>query len=94
MINAQDSEVVLASPNGEALIRKTPMVCGGDACIRNSRIMVWLLVAFKRGGMTDEQLLYGYPGLTAEDLAAAWEHYKLHPQEIDAAIRANEEDDD
>ena len=53
MINAQDSEVVLTSPNGEALIRKTPMVCGGDACIRNSRIMVWLLVAFKRGGMTD-----------------------------------------
>ena len=94
MINAQDSEVVLASPIGEALIRKTPMVCGGDACIRNSRIMVWLLVAFKRGGMTDGQLLYGYPGLTAEDLAAAWEYFTLHPQEIDSVITANERLDD
>jgi len=94
MINAQDSEVVLASPLERLSSARPPMVCGGDACIRNSRIMVWLLVAFKRGGMTDSVLLANYPGLTADDLAAAWEYYRLYPQEIDEAIAANERLDD
>ncbi len=26
------------------IIQKTPNVCGGDACIRNTRIRVWLIV--------------------------------------------------
>jgi uncharacterized protein (DUF433 family) len=76
-----------------SLIQKTPDVCGGDACIRNSRIMVWLLVAMMRDGMAEEQILYNYPGLTTDDLAAAWEYYKHNRQEIDEAI-ANQEVED
>lgn len=94
MIHAQRSEVVLSGPNGEALVQKTPDVCGGDACIRNSRIMVWLLVAFKNGGMSEHDLLENYPTLSSTDLAAAWEYYRQHPQEIDEAIRQNEQDED
>ena len=75
-------------------IRKTPDVCGGDACIRETRIMVWLLVAFKRQGMTDAELVENYPGLTDDDLAAAWEYARLHPAEIEEAITANERDED
>ena len=94
MPNAPISEIVLADPNGEALVRKTRGVCGGEACIRNSRIMVWLLVSFMRQGMTDAELLANYPTLTAEDLDAARVYYRQHPDEIDEAITANENDDE
>ena len=73
-------------PPASSWIEKTPGVCGGDACIRNTRIMVWLLVAYRQGGMSDQELLYIYPGLTADDLAAAWEYYQHNQQEIDEAI--------
>ena len=94
MIETRQSEVVLAGPNGEALIQKTPSVCGGDACIRNIRIMVWLLVALKKDGASEAKLLAAYPTLSTEDLQAAWEYYRLHPEEIDEAIKANEGDEE
>jgi uncharacterized protein (DUF433 family) len=90
MPDAPISEVVLAGPNGEALVRKTPSVCGGEACIRDSRIMVWLLVSLLRLGMTDAEVLSNYPTLTTADLDAARAYYRQHPDEIDEAIAANE----
>ncbi len=94
MANVPVSEVVLAGPNGQALVRKTPEVCGGEACIRDSRIMVWLLVTFMRQGMADAELHANYPTLTAEDLDAARVYYRQHPDEIDKAIAANGNDED
>jgi uncharacterized protein (DUF433 family) len=94
MANTAQSQVMLAGPQGEPLIRKTPGVCGGDACVRDTRIMVWLLVALKRQGLTDAALLENYPGLSGEDLAAAWQYARLHPDEIDEAMAANESDED
>jgi len=47
-------------------------VMGGDACIRNTRIPVWVLVEYKRQGLSDGDLLAQFPGLNAADLAAAW----------------------
>src|SRR5437764_9443175 len=94
MANTAQSQVMLAGPGGEPLIRKTPGVCGGDACIRETRIMVWLLVALKRQGLTDATLLENYPGLTGRDLEAAWEYARLHPEEIEEAIAADERDED
>lgn len=90
MVETDKSVVVLAGPNGEPLVRKTPDVCGGDACIGNTRIMVWLLVAFKKGGMGDEEILANYPTLTPQALAAAWEYYRLHPEEIEQAQATHE----
>ncbi len=87
MTGTEKSAVVLAGPNGEPLVQKTPNVCGGDACVGNSRIMVWLLVSFKKQGASNEELLSGYPTLTPKDLAAAWEYYRLHAEEIEAAIK-------
>jgi uncharacterized protein (DUF433 family) len=72
-------------------IRKTRGVCGGDACIRDTRIMVWLLVDLRRQGMSNAEVLAGYPGLSEEDLAAAWEYYVAHPGEIDDAIEAQQQ---
>jgi uncharacterized protein (DUF433 family) len=75
----------------EAQIQKTPNVMGGEACIRRTRIAVWGLVAWKRAGWTDDRLLANFEGLTQDDLESAWTYYAAYPDEIDAAIRANDE---
>jgi len=73
-------------------ISKTPGVCGGDACIRNTRIPVWVLVNFRRFGLSESELLYNYPTLTAADLGNAWAYADAYPEEIEIAIQENEED--
>ncbi len=72
-------------------IQKTPDVCGGDACIRNTRITIWGLVEWRRLGLADDEILRRIRGLTAADLAIAWSYYKQHSDEIEQAIRENEE---
>ena len=72
-------------------ITKTPGVCGGDACIRGHRIPVWVLVGYRRLGKSEEELIHDYPSLTLADLHAAWEYAAANPEEIDQAIRGNEE---
>lgn len=76
-------------PSG--LIFKTPNVCGGDACIRSTRIMVWLIESFRRHGAPIERIFEAYPGLTREDVFAAWDYAERHRDEIDEAIRDNAE---
>jgi uncharacterized protein (DUF433 family) len=71
------------------IIQKTPNVCGGRACIRNTRIPVWLLVLSRRLGRTDAGQLEDYPGLSPADLDACWDYYRDHPIEIEQAIWLN-----
>ena len=92
MTNSDKAQIVFADPDGKTLIRKTPGVCGGVACIRDTRIMVWLLVDLKRQGASDKEILEGYPSLTIHDLAAAWEYARLHAQEIENEIATQEEE--
>jgi uncharacterized protein (DUF433 family) len=75
-------------------ISKKPDRCGGDACVRDTRITVWGLVAYRRLGMSDAEIMQAVQGLTSADLEAAWEYAAAHPKEIDEAIRANEEGDE
>ncbi len=75
----------------ESLIQKTPGVIGGDACIRRTRIAVWMLVEWRKLGRTDDQLLEDFPDLTRADLNAAWDYYATNADEIDSAIRDNNE---
>ncbi len=72
-------------------VQKTPDVCGGDACIRNTRITVFGLVEWRKLGLSDERLLEIIQGLTPDDLAAAWEYYRHNRAEIEEAIRLNNE---
>lgn len=74
-----------------APIQKTPGVCGGDARIRNTRIPVWLLVGYRKDGVDDAGLLKLYPGLSLDDLSAAWWYYAEHRDEIEQAIREQED---
>ena len=77
----------------DELICKTPGVIGGDACIRKTRIAVWMLVELRdRLGMSNDKIKsYFDPPLTDADLSAAWEYYEHNAQEIDEAIRRNED---
>ena len=71
-------------------IEKTPDVCGGEARVANTRIPVWLLVAYRKDGVTDNRLLELYPTLGVGDLAAAWWYYAEHREEIERVIREQE----
>lgn len=72
----------------EVAIRKTPGVVGGDACIRSTRIPVWALVQFKKLGKSEAELIADFPGLTSDDLDAAWNYYRLNTAEIEEALAA------
>jgi uncharacterized protein (DUF433 family) len=72
-------------------ISKNADRCGGDACIREARIPVWVLVNYRRLGASAADILRAYPSLTPADLEAAWEYSAAHVEEIDRAIRENED---
>jgi len=75
-------------------ISKQPGRCGGDACIRETRITVWGLESYRRLGLTDDQIVAAIQGVTATDLEAAWEYVASHEAEINEAIRENEAGDE
>lgn len=64
--------------------------CGGNACIRDTRIPVWSLVEGRRLGLSDARLLQAYPLLTPADLATAWEYSRQEPLEIERSIWENQ----
>ena len=74
-------------------IEMTDGVMGGVACIRQTRIPVWLLYRARQLGLGEADLLKSYPGLTAEDLVNAWHYAEEHPGEIESQIRTNELED-
>ena len=67
--------------------------CGGEACVRDTRIPVWVLVNSRRLGLSDADILAAYPSLGPADLEAAWSYAAGEPEEIDRAIRENEAGD-
>jgi uncharacterized protein (DUF433 family) len=97
--------LVLTSPLADKLIKcasatprqagswveKTPGICGGDACVRNTRHTVSGLVQWRRLGLSDARILEHHPDLTQADLDAAWSYFAQHGDEIDRAIKEDEE---
>ena len=81
------------APERGTAIRKTPGVCGGEACVRDTRIPVWTLVQLKKLGRGEAQLLADFPSITQVDLDAVWNYYRQQPNEIDQAIAAEERED-
>jgi uncharacterized protein (DUF433 family) len=72
-------------------IEKRPGVCGGAACIRNTRYTVAGLVQWRRLGLSDERILEHHLDLSKADLEAAWAYYLEKPDEIEQVIRDDEE---
>lgn len=71
-------------------ITKTPGVMGGDACIANTRLPVWLFVSLRQQGAADAQLFEAYPSLTAADLVNVWAYADAYPDEIETALEEQE----
>jgi len=71
-------------------ITKTPEVLGGDACIANTRLPVWLFVSLRQQGATDADFLEAYPHLSAADLANVWHYADAHTEEIERALQEQE----
>lgn len=71
-------------------ITKTLGVIGGDACVANTRLPVWLFVSLRHQGASDAELLEAYPHLTAADLVNVWAYADAYPEEIAAALREQE----
>jgi uncharacterized protein (DUF433 family) len=90
---AEGTRVEVAPRTGmEPLIRKTPGVCGGRACVGKRRIAVWMLVEARDLGISDDRLLTDYdPPLTRAELDAAWQYAAIHPDEIARDIQENNE---
>ena len=47
-----------------------PNVCHGQACVKGTRTMVWLVLQYLANGDRVEDVLAAYPGLTAENVQA------------------------
>jgi uncharacterized protein (DUF433 family) len=75
--------------NARQGIEKTPNVCGGSACVVNTRIPVWILVEARQLGITEAELLQDYPHIGAADLVNAWAYAEAFPEEIEAEIQEN-----
>lgn len=88
---ARPSGLVRESMIADSWISKSPERCGGDACIRYTRIPVWVLANYLRLGGTKEELLRNYASLTTPDIETALAYAEAHRNEIDRAIRENEE---
>ncbi len=71
-------------------IQKTPGVCGGRACVGDTRIPVWTLIGFLQQDATDEDMLQAYPALTVDHLNLVRDYYEAHRAEIDHEIREQE----
>jgi uncharacterized protein (DUF433 family) len=72
-------------------IQKSPCVCGGEPCVRNTRHTVAGLVEWKSQGLTDARMLGHHPDLTRADLEAAWAYYASHREEIEQALKEDAE---
>ena len=82
---------MLETETAQSWIQATHGVCGGEACVRNTRHSVAGLVQWKKLGLSDEQILQHHPDLTFADLEAAWAYFRQHVTEIEQAIQADEE---
>ena len=64
----------MTEPDADTLIRERlvadPAVCGGQVCVKGTRIPASLILGAMAGGDTIDDLLRGYPALTREDVAA------------------------
>lgn len=86
-----DELIARNNRNGNPRIRKMNGPCRGAACIANTCIAVWLLVHWRKEGMSEKEIIESYSNLISmEDLKAAWEYYENHEEEIDFVLKYNE----
>lgn len=71
-------------------VHEVPGVCGGYPVIRNTRIMVSLIVELTRQGATVNELSQHYPHVGREAIQGALDYYAAHPARVDQDIERQE----
>ena len=57
--------------NWKERITADPSICHGKACIKGTRIMVSVVLDNLADGISEQDILGGYPSLTSDDIKAA-----------------------
>jgi uncharacterized protein (DUF433 family) len=70
-------------------IVKDPNILGGSAVIRGTRVPIRAVVGYYKIGLSVEEILEGFPKLTAAQIYDALSYYHDHPEEIDQEIEQN-----
>jgi len=65
-----------------ARVTSDPDVLDGQPCLRGTRIPVHDIAASVRAGLSEAEILTGYPDLTAEDIALAVTYAKANPPSV------------
>jgi uncharacterized protein (DUF433 family) len=72
-------------------ITKAPGVCGGRACIAGHRIRVMdIVVLHEMRGLSRDELVQTFPGLTPADIHAALAYFFEHVSEIQEEYRGDQ----
>ena len=53
------------------LIVRDPSICHGQATVRGTRVLVSVILDNLAAGLTEEEILAGYPSVTREGIRAA-----------------------
>lgn len=54
--------------NETTRISSDPEICHGKPCIKGTRIMVYLILEMVEYGLSYDQIIEEYPGITVEDI--------------------------
>jgi len=57
--------------NWQDYITVNPNICHGQACIKGTRVMVSVVMDNLAAGLTPDELIQSYPGLTRDAIQAA-----------------------
>ena len=63
-------------------IVRDPAICSGKPVIKGTRILVKNIIGMLAGGSGYPQILAAYPELTEDDVTAAVDYAKGHPEEL------------
>ena len=62
--------------------------------MEGTRIPVWIIVDWSRAGWSVVRLEREYPSLTHDDIEAALEYARRHPEEIERNLADQDDDSD
>lgn len=77
------SKPEFAEPSLDALIVRTPGICGGRPRIRDHRIAVHRIAGWWKLGLTADEILEELPSLEPAEIHAALAFYHLNRSELD-----------
>ncbi len=92
LIRAISSQQPKLNSELTAHVTKVPGVCGGKACVAETRVRVMDVVIWhERLGWSADEIVSEIPSLTLSDVYAALTYYFDHREEIEEDIRLNDE---